>query len=178
MTRVNGPERNDLTKKDIPGIVIALVVTALMIWGDAWPEHRNAAYTTIKVIVGLVIAAFAVYACITLYDPSEADRVRTCRKGITVLHNSGTKVFFSWEAITFVSFVRDESPWEGFIETTWAVRCGAGDGFFLDGSWLKNWRLYWAFWIHLPQFDAEAARSGLHSWRKGRWICLDEEKGE
>ncbi|WP_445145053.1 hypothetical protein [Dyella sp. Tek66A03] len=170
-------QATEITKRDIPGIALGLLVAALLIIGKAWPEYEKLTTTVVEVIAGVVIVGLVVYLGMVFYDPVSVDRIEISRRGIAYTTRSDVG-FIPWADVTRVVLIRGKSAFPDtsgyYNETQWLIQFG-NKSKLLGYRWRLNWKLYWAFRINLRSFDRRSARAGLHSWRQGRWICFGEK---
>jgi hypothetical protein len=130
-------------------------------------------------LIGIITFGIAaVFFWIFAFGDPAVERINVSRRGIAFFH-FGTQGFIAWSEVSWVALVRDESAFPDFqfgyhTETEWVIR-GMSKSTTLGYSWLDRWKLYWAFTVCLPRFDSRLARAGLHSWRRGKWICYDHK---
>jgi hypothetical protein len=169
---------DNITKEDTPAILVALLISALWIWGQACPTYKQLAYILIGLIVGALVAAGVIYIWRLVLQETD-QRIRISNLGIRYESTrysgySGLSGFIVWSEITRITLIRDEAAYPDiygpYLETEWFIEFN-GDSKSLGFEWTNRRKLLRAFRAHLRSFDRRKAKTGLRSWRKGKWLC-------
>lgn len=128
------------------------------------------------ILIGLIVGALVTAGIVYVWRSAMQDtheRIQVSGRGIEY-ESPGCKGFIAWPEITRITLIRDEAAYPDiygpYLETEWLIEFTGGRE-FLGFEWTNRRKLLRAFRANLRSFDRRKAKTGLRSWRKGKWLC-------
>jgi hypothetical protein len=172
-----------LTRKDVHGIVPALLFCAILLCAELWPAHRQLIRMAFVAAVILYVSGTAAVAFRKLRrafaEPYNYRSLNLSTEGFEYEDLSRRKWPVRWQDVSSVKFYRNEAAFEDlcgpYLETMWLIGTATGNRVKVMDESSNRGRLLEAFQKYLPTFDIDEAKRAVAATRdKGTWICFSK----